>query len=284
MSAGKSTLINALIGRELLPVANQATTACPVRIEHQPGLKGFAGARHGKNALLERRSRLKPETVDLWNRMSGTFGIALRGPFLMSTRSAARRLTLHDTPGPNNSQNAGHRQALRQILQRIPFHALCYVMDARYPATKDERATLELLREEIMEKPEHKIWFVLNQVDNLDRERGESLAESVNDAAKYLDKLGFSNPFILPTAAKAGLCAKKVLYGHALTDDEKIDLSCELSKLKRTRKFDLARAARIPETLRNNWLGWLDTTAGKPYAHLLAASGIVAVEAILHHG
>lgn len=44
MSAGKSSFINALVSRELLPSANEATTACLTSIEHRRTAKTFRGA------------------------------------------------------------------------------------------------------------------------------------------------------------------------------------------------------------------------------------------------
>jgi uncharacterized protein YjbI with pentapeptide repeats/GTP-binding protein EngB required for normal cell division len=253
MSAGKSTLLNALIGQEILPTANLATTACPVRIEHQPGIQGFAGMRYGKKAsLLERRIRPKPETLSLWNRLPGTSGIGLRGPFLMSPRPAAG-LVLYDTPGPNNSQNARHRQTMRLALRNIDFQALIYVMNAQHPATNEDRATLESLREELRGKSKYKIWFILNKTDSFDREKGESLRESVSGAAKYLRKTGFADPLIIiPAFAHAALYAKKALFGQDLTRRQDNDLRHALELLSE-RGERMMQAALIPDLLRLHW-------------------------------
>jgi uncharacterized protein YjbI with pentapeptide repeats/GTP-binding protein EngB required for normal cell division len=284
MSAGKSTLINALIGRELLPTANLATTACPVRIEYQPGLKEFIGARYGKKSnLIERRIRLEPETVSHWNQMPGTLGIGLRGPFLMSSCCPAAGLTFYDTPGPNNSLDARHRQTMQLALRNVDFQALIYVMNAQHPAADDDYATLKLLREETRGKSKHKIWFVLNKADSLDREKGESLSESVSDAAKYLGKIGIADPVIIPAFAHVALYAKKAMFGQDMTRRQDIDLQHAV-KLLRERGKRMIKAASIPDMLRLHWCKQLDSTQFDAHMHLLAASGIVAVEFLLYNG
>ena len=47
MSAGKSTVINALIGKELLHSANEATTATITRIHDKDNLPFFSGCAYG---------------------------------------------------------------------------------------------------------------------------------------------------------------------------------------------------------------------------------------------
>lgn len=279
MSAGKSTLLNALIGQEILHVANLATTACVTRIEYQPRLD-FYGMRYDENdVLLEREFSLQPEIVSAWNAAPDTRTIELCGPFNMMSQPETG-LVLYDTPGPNNSQNAGHRQAMRQALRTIPFHALCYVMNAQHLGTDDDRATLELLREEVQGKPGHKIWFILNKADSLDPEKGESIAKSVNNAAEYLSKVGFTDPIVIPTIAHAALYAKKILHGLDLSEDQEIDMLRAIKRLRK-RKLDLTQAAIVPETIREHWRAQLETAVVDTPQHLLAASGITAVEALL---
>ena len=47
MKAGKSTTINAIVGREILPNRNRPMTALPTLIEHAPGQKNpFCTLKH----------------------------------------------------------------------------------------------------------------------------------------------------------------------------------------------------------------------------------------------
>ena len=52
MSAGKSTVINALIGKELLHSANEATTATITRIHDKDDLPFFSGNAYGYSQNL----------------------------------------------------------------------------------------------------------------------------------------------------------------------------------------------------------------------------------------
>jgi signal recognition particle receptor subunit beta len=182
--------------------------------------------------------------------MPGTAGIGLRGSFLMFPRPAAG-LVLYDTPG-SNSQNTRHRQTMQLALRNVDFQALIYVMNAQHPATDEDRATLESLREETRSKSKHKIWFILNKTDSFDRAKGESLADSVNDAAKYLKGIGFADPLVIPALANAALYAKKALFGQDITRRQNDELRDTLERLSK-RGERMMKAALIPDMLRRHW-------------------------------
>lgn len=68
MSAGKSTVINALIEKELLHSANEATTATITRIHDKDNLPFFPGCAYGyKSELLKESNRLDAQILKEWN-------------------------------------------------------------------------------------------------------------------------------------------------------------------------------------------------------------------------
>ena len=277
MSAGKSTLLNALIGQELLPVANQASTACITRIEHRPhGSGSFVGLRYGENnRLLASRVCLQAKTIRDWNAAEDTHTIALRGPFAMAKTPMAG-LTLYDTPGPNNSQNKNHRLRMQQALQYIPFDMLFCVMNAQHPEVNDERDTLLLLQEALAKNPSCKILFVLNKADSLDSAK-ENLAVSVQKAARNLESIGFVRPMIIPAISHAAVSAKKVLAGAVLGEDEEIDLAYVGKRISAGR-VDLINAACVPDVILEQWHKHLQQNKADTYRHLLAACGLTVME------
>ncbi|WZB76483.1 dynamin family protein [Achromobacter insuavis] len=101
MSAGKSTLINAMLGRDLLPAANEATTATIARIVHNGELRDRFNAaritRDGERAETVQDAEL--ELIQQWNRMEDTATIEARGAISAVRDRDNVRLVLTDTPG-----------------------------------------------------------------------------------------------------------------------------------------------------------------------------------------
>ena len=204
MSAGKSSLINALIGRELLPAGNEATTACLTRIERKQRAKYFRGScfSHAGSELISQR-KASIEHVRAWNLDAQVKHIHLAGKFSNVSRLPSK-LVLHDTPGPNNSQDQRHAEMMLEAVRTVPFQSLCYVL----------------------------IIFILNKVDLLDPERGEDLATCVSNARAYLERLGFVEPVVVPMMADLALFARKALNESPLTRVERNKLRISMENVR----------------------------------------------------
>ena len=108
MSAGKSTLINAMLGTELLPARNEATTATLARIHDDDDADHFVG-----EAIDNEGECVKcydPLTVAEMEEMNDDkiSEIEITGNIVGIT-SKNLKLVLTDTPGTNNSQNDNHK-------------------------------------------------------------------------------------------------------------------------------------------------------------------------------
>lgn len=249
MSAGKTAVINALIGEELLHSANEATTACMTSVEHQQGLRHFAGACYSySDQELGHLPKACSVTLRDWNANSEVKRISLRGGF-KTVPTPAPGLVLHDTPGPNNSQDCNHAELMLETLRTVPFNALCYVLNASQLGTQDDRALLEQLREECASLPARPIYFILNKIDLLDPERGETLEGVVERTGHYLSNIGFEEPVIVPTMANIALYARKALQDQNLTRAQRLKLSQALSDLGQDKRA-LLHAAAIPQIIR----------------------------------
>jgi ribosome biogenesis GTPase A len=295
MSAGKSSLINALIGRELLPSANEATTACLTSIRHHQTASSFRGACYahdGEQVVPQRTASI--DHVRAWNADAQIEHIRLSGKF--RTRPAfAPGLVLHDTPGPNNSQDDTHGDVMLKAVRTVPFKLLCYVLNAEQPGTLDDRNLLEQLRKLLEGRSGHGLVFILNKVDLLDPERGEDLAGCVANTRQYLERLGFENPVIVPTMANIALYARKAINDEPLTRSERARLQQSLDDLA-VDDTDPLEAAALPDALRASMVRELDkarrsrkVSAGTLQAaeaarleQLVVRSGIKTVEFLLN--
>lgn len=263
MSAGKSSFINALVGRSLLPAANEATTACLTSIEHRRSAKSFRGICYsdaGDKIVTQPDASL--DEVRAWNADSQIRHIHLSGKF-RTHRPPCTGLVLHDTPGPNNSQDDRHGELMLDAIHRVPFKLLCYVLNAGQLGTWDDRKLLEQLRELLTQRPRRRLVFILNKVDLLDPERGEDLAGSVSKARQYLEGLGFVDPIIVPTMANIALYARKAMHNEPLTRVERTKLRHALDELGLEQENTL-QASAMPEALKAHVLRELKKSKSPP--------------------
>lgn len=296
MSAGKSSLVNALIGQELLHIANEATTACHTRIEHRRRAKYFTGTCYShSNLLLNRQRNISAEQVRDWNAHRQVSQITLAGKF-RSHPDPIPGLVLHDTPGPNNSQDDRHAQLAFEAARSVPFKTLLYVLNASQLGTHDDRNILERLREETAPRGNSPFCFVLNKVDLLDPEKGEDLEEYVAKAQFYLAGIGFDNPVVIPSMANTALYAKKALSNEPLSRAQRMKLQQMLDELALS-KHTLLEATRAPSSVKKHVLQSLDRlekahktalanhkpTKENELRQLIICSGLGIVEAFIKY-
>ena len=253
MSAGKSSFINALIGRELLHSANEATTACVASVEHWVNEKDFHGFCYSyAGHEFSRQRHISTEQVRAWNANMEVKHIRLVGRFNISP-CPAPGLVFHDTPGANNSQDHRHAQVMLEAVRNGSFKMLLYVLNAGQPETQDDCTLLEWLCKELSVRPQHQIVFILNKVDLLDSERGEDIAACVLKTKAYLEAIGFDCPVIVPTMADAALCARKALNAEPLTRVQSWKLHHAINDLKDYKQASL-HAAIVPDAIRRSVL------------------------------
>lgn len=296
MSAGKSSLVNALIGHELLHTANEATTACHTRIEHKREAKYFTGCSYShENKLLNRQHNITATQLRSWNICEDVRQISLIGKFA-SLPEPVPSLVLHDTPGPNNSQDDQHAELAFEAVRSVPFKTLVYVLNASQLGTQDDLNLLERIREEIGPRRRNPFCFVLNKVDLLDPEKGEDLAECVANARSYLSGIGFKSPAIIPCVANAALYARKALADEPLTRVQRRALQQALDDFPAD-SHDLLESAQVPkrvkkrvfqtlkrlEKVQQNNLSKQLPTLETELQQLVACSGLGTIEAFIKH-
>lgn len=230
MSAGKSTVINALIGKELLHSANEATTATITRIHDKDDLAFFSGDAYSySNQLLAEESKITAEILRKWNVDENIKTIDLVGN-VQALHNDVAELVIYDTPGPNNSQDDNHEALTMEVINDGNYGLILYVLNATQLGVNDDRHLLEKINKTLQADPHKEILFLLNKADCLDEEKGERLDKVVINAEKYLTEIGFHKPTIIPTAAHYALILQKVLNKESLTIDEEIDLLLALKR------------------------------------------------------
>lgn len=232
MSAGKSTFINAMLGCELLPAANEATTATIATITDNDtySVGEFTGVRIDKdNQEVDKEEKVDLITMQRWNSENDTRLIELEGNIISIKEREEVRLKVTDTPGPNNSQDSEHeRITMAHIEDSVRNPLIIYLLNGTQLGVNDDQKVLTDIAE-IMKKggkqSKDRFIFVANKMDSFDEEKGESVEKALIRIRKYLEENGIENPQIYPVSAIATLLHRKKMNKLKLTKSENASLS-----------------------------------------------------------
>ena len=229
MSSGKSTLINAILGRELLPARNEATTANIARIHDTDGMIGFRAESFDKDGnKIAEVSELTPQKMEELNNIEDTARpasvIEIYGN-IPGIDSNSIRLILSDTPGPNNSRTSEHEKHTMDLLNADYKPMIIYVLNGTQLETNDDSILLNNVANLVKSgdrQSRDRFLFVLNKADKFDPDKRESVAKKIDDAKRYLSRHGIENPRIFPTAASLAKIIRQAKNNDpALTAKEK---------------------------------------------------------------
>ena len=203
MSSGKSTLINALLSKKLLPSSNEACTATITKVINRKQENYNAKAYSEKKELLYEEYDVSYEKMKEWNNNENISEIEIYGNIPFANKKEILNLTLIDTPGPNNSRNSVHQKILEKYLENIDENAIIlYVLNATQLGITDDSILLDNLIKIVGNKSKN-IIFVLNKLDYFSDE--DDVLEALAIVSEYLEKKGIVNPDIFPVAALPAL-------------------------------------------------------------------------------
>ena len=204
MSSGKSTLINALLSKKLLPSSNEACTATITKVINTNQENYSAKAYSEKRELLYKEYNISYEKMKEWNNNENISEIEIYGNIPFANKKEILNLTLIDTPGPNNSRNSVHQKRLEKYLENIDENTIIlYVLNATQLGITDDSILLDNLIKIVGNKSKN-IIFVLNKSDCFNNE-DDDMAKIMKGVSKYLEEKGVKKPNIFPVAALPAL-------------------------------------------------------------------------------
>ncbi|MEO1942614.1 MAG: dynamin family protein [Campylobacterales bacterium] len=232
MSAGKSTFINALLGEELLPSFNEATSDAPVFIFPEEQYQATIYFEDGREPVTLNRKNIRElklyaqkDGEGLDSKYRNVDRIELFWP-LKNIRPNNVHLTLIDTPGPNNTGEfrEKHKQLTRTILREVNAALFLFdytQLDANLES--DEQGLWHSIKERTQNDPRFKVIFILNKIDSAieDNAKMEECEDALkkfwyrkeSEAIQKLEKAaiehGIENPIVLPVSAKIALLLRK---------------------------------------------------------------------------
>ena len=248
MSAGKSTLINAMLGKELMPSKAEACTAMITRIKDvdQQGAS-FRAEVYCKGKLSETLEELDYSAMERLNADDTVEEVRVYGniPFVSSDELS---LVLVDTPGPNNARDDSHEEVQQNALGKSSKALVLYIMTNEY-GTDDDEITLRRVANTMSvggKQSKDRFLFVVNKMDSRSRNDG-STEETLNQVREYLKTKGINNPNLFPAAALPALNIRRM-------EKEKVDEDIEeeteflIRKLNRNEELHLEKYASIPRS------------------------------------
>jgi GTP-binding protein EngB required for normal cell division len=193
---GKSSLLNAIVGRDVLPTGVLPLTSAITVLKFGPQERLIIhrdGPRFPEIAPLERLADYVTERGNPGNRKQITTAtVEMPLPFLR------RGLEFVDTPGVGSAISANTATTYAFLPQ---CDAVLFVTSVDSPFTSVEVEFLEAIRQHV-----RKIFFVVNKIDMLDDGERREVLEFVADTVRA--HMGAEAVHLFPLSCKLGLAAK----------------------------------------------------------------------------
>lgn len=231
MSSGKSTLINALLGRELMPSKNQACTATIAKIKDVDEMDHFEAVYYDKQKNeLGKYTDLSLEDMSEMNDNPETAYIDIEGD-VPNIESNNVQLVLVDTPGPNNSRTEEHKNHTYRVIKEKAKPMVLYVLNGTQLQINDDEELLTVVSEAMKvggKQSKDRFLFAVNKMDEFDPDK-ESVQGTIENVKEYLRKFDIENPNIFPTSAETAKLIRMSRSGQILTSKQKRTLrDCDL--------------------------------------------------------
>lgn len=278
MSSGKSTLINALLGKQLMPAANEATTATIVKIE-DADQDDFSAIAYDKSGHVVKD--IKVVTLEDMKKLNNDVKVStvvLKGkiPFVSSV---GMKLVLVDTPGPNNSRDRSHQEMTYRMIADSDKSLVLYVMNGQQLGINDEKLFLDYICQKMQEggkQSRERFIFAVNKMDSFKpKDEGlDCIEKALANVKRGLEDRGIKSPNIFPVSSIAAL--------ELRTDDDEPD---ELNAFRtRSKKYDIMhfdnyyQFSNLPQHVRADIQGIIDNAGYDEDVLVEVHSGIVSIE------
>lgn len=289
VSSGKSTLINALLGGDILPAKNEACTAKAFFISNSKTDSLKSIILHKNNNSLEKIDNVDFSNLSDYNDNADIDKILFEHNFIGIENED---VVLIDTPGINNSQNEEHCSITYQLINQMKKGIFLYVINATQIGIDDDRKLMKSIIK-LLNQNKHKldVIFAINKVDEFDLEK-ENLSDIFENIKHYIyscveEGESFLSPEelgkrLIPISALTAKIIRKELNHNSLTRLEKkvlknADIYKELQQYQLEKYVDFSD--RIESVIKEklNALNENDF-----YDEILIHTGIPVIETLLN--
>ena len=285
MSAGKSTLINALLQQRLMPAKQEACTATITEIKDNDADHFMAKVYDKDGKLIQTHPELSYEIMEQLNSNPNVSRIHVEGniPFVTADDVS---LVLVDTPGPNNSRDPEHKAATYRMLSESSKTVVLYIMNATQLAVNDDYNLLSHVADSMRvggKQSRDRFIFVVNKLD--DFKKGEDSVEAaINKVRDYLKDNGIENPNIYPASALTALNIRTILAESDDDDDDDVyEAKGKVRKFNKNEEMHFEKYAPLTPSTRGEVESLLAKAIeeGDVNQQALIHAGIVPIEAAI---
>lgn len=282
MSAGKSTLINALLRQKLMPAKQEACTATITEIKDNDADHFMAKAYDTKGNLIQIHPELSLDIMDSLNSDPEVSKIHVEGniPFVTSEDVS---LVLVDTPGPNNSRDPEHKAATYRMLSESSKTVILYILNATQLAVNDDSNLLSHVADSMKvggKQSRDRYIFVLNKLDDFKKDE-DSVEAAIKKARDHLRDNGIENANIYPASALTALNIRTILAeSDDDNDDEVYEAKGKVRKFNKNPEMHFEKLAPLTPSIRSEIEKRLKNARSKQddYEEALIHCGIVPIE------
>ena len=250
MSAGKSTLINSLLGKELLTTNSQACTAKVMEIIDNDDNTFSAIAKDDLGNPIKSFSNVTAENIKEINSNSSIKKVEIKGniPFVDTKESY---LALLDSPGTNYTEDPTHKTATLEMIRNSTKVLVIFVIDAGNAGTNDQRELFKAISESMNgtkdKQLKERFLFVINKIDktfdDIEKNLELHLQDVINKIAEPLKDFGIENPNIFPVSAEI---AFKIRNFNRILEREKKKLTLDIELVNENEEFHLEKYSKLP--------------------------------------
>lgn len=284
MSAGKSTLINALLQQRLMPAKQEACTATITEIKDNDADHFMAKVYDKDGKLIQTYPELSYKIMEQLNSNPNVSRIHIEGniPFVTADDVS---LVLVDTPGPNNSRDPEHKAATYRMLSESSKTVVLYIMNATQLAVNDDYNLLSHVADSMRvggKQSRDRFIFVVNKLD--DFKKGEDSVEAaIKKVRDYLKDNGIENPNIYPASALTALNIRTILAESDDDDDDVYEAKGKVRKFNKNEEMHFENYAPLTPSTRGEVASLLAKAIEEEDVNqqALIHAGIVPIEAAI---
>lgn len=281
MSSGKSTLINALLGQQLMPAANEATTATIVKIINTDQDNFSAVAYDKSGQVVKKLDNVTLEDMQALNADIKVSTVEIKGK-IPCVSSVGMKLVLVDTPGPNNSRDKSHEEMTYKMIADSDKSLVLYVMNGQQLGINDEKIFLDYVCQSMKDggkKARERFIFAVNKMDAFSpdpQDDGpECITKALDNVKAGLEDREIYNPNIFPVCSLPALQKRAEMKGPRARALNDFKMMCEYYDVMHFEKY--YDYNNLPQTVRNRLDYWM-SQANNDDDKLEVRTGVVSIE------
>ena len=248
MSAGKSTLINSLLGKKILPTHAGACTAIVTKVEDNKDDVFKAIVLDKNNEEIVRYSNINYEDMKYLNNNNKVSEVDIKGN-ISFINCENITLVLIDTPGSDSDIDERYDEITHKALDNSSESIVLFVMNGGILNNNSQKSFLQDIAKSMSvggKQSKERFIFVVNKIDEyiVDDDIEKDVLE---ETRKFLKQIGIEDPNIFLVSAEIALGIRRLKNA---TGDEKQGLLDEyrykMNKLNSNVQFHLEKYAKLP--------------------------------------